>query len=332
MAKYTLPISHHTAKSLCKLQSPATRSTLVNIGFNQHTSLVVVFGAVNFGGLAFRDLAVEQGIKQLCLIIRHIRSETDQGNLLMITLHWWQLVAGISVPLWEHLQPPICYLHHNWLTSVRDFLASSQGSLSIEGIMLDFPQPNRTDGQCIMDVISLRSATSASTLWGFNRCQIYMQVTFLFEISTADGLRIGRQHWIGQCKCNSSLLWPYQPAPGPNSFCIWCHLLATTFLSGHHKWVCPCTIDLHLQHPLGMWLHTPSSWLSFFSPSTRQLYQINSKRTLDIHSRTLGPRIQGSPTCIAFHLQPHDSQALSTLPPDAAPVDLIMHLTFLASS
>ncbi len=102
MAKYTLPISHHTSKSLRRLQSPATRATLIKLGFNRHTPLVVVFGAVHFGGLAFRDLAVEQGIEQLCLIIRHIRSKPDQGNLLMITLHWWQLVAGISVSLWAN--------------------------------------------------------------------------------------------------------------------------------------------------------------------------------------------------------------------------------------
>ncbi len=202
--------------------------------------------------------------------------------------------------------------------------------------MLGFPQPNRTGDQCIMNVVSRRSSTPASTLRVFNRCRIYMQVTFLSELSTADGLRIDRQHWIGQRQRNSSILWPYQPAPGPKSFRIWRRLLATAFLLGHRKRVCPRTVDLRLQQPLGPWLHTSyglrSSWSSFFSPSTRQLYQINLQHTLDIHSRTLGPRTRGSPTVIAFQLQPHDFLALSALPTDAAPVDLVMHPTFLSSS
>jgi hypothetical protein len=121
----------------------------------------VVFGAVKFGGLAFQDLAVEQGIKQLCLIISHIQSKMNQGNLLMITLHWWQLAAGgILVSLWANPHLSLCYLHQNWLTSIQDFLASSWGSLHINGTMLDFPQPNCTGDQCIMvDVISHHSSS-----------------------------------------------------------------------------------------------------------------------------------------------------------------------------
>jgi hypothetical protein len=139
--KYTLPISHHSSTSLRRLQSPAVRETLLKLGFSRNTPLAVVYGAVDFGGIAFRDLAIEQGIEQLCLIIRHIRSNTEQGRLLTITLQWWQLLAGVSEPLWENPNLPVTYLEPNWLTSVRSFLNQLQSSLHIQDTMTDFLSP-----------------------------------------------------------------------------------------------------------------------------------------------------------------------------------------------
>jgi hypothetical protein len=66
---YTLPVSHHAPKRLKKLQSQATRATLMKLGFNRNTSRRVVYGPSRYGGLGFRDLAVEQGIAQVELFI-----------------------------------------------------------------------------------------------------------------------------------------------------------------------------------------------------------------------------------------------------------------------
>jgi hypothetical protein len=39
---------------------------------------------------------------------------------------------------------------------------------------------------------------TTTILKAFNQCRIYMQVTFLSEIVTANGLRIARTSWTGQ--------------------------------------------------------------------------------------------------------------------------------------
>jgi hypothetical protein len=96
---YTLPVSHHIPKQLQTLQSPATRATLMKLGFNWNTAHRMVYGPSRYGGLGFRDLAVEQGIGQVELLVRHIRAGTTQGKLMRITLSWWQLVVGVSYPL-----------------------------------------------------------------------------------------------------------------------------------------------------------------------------------------------------------------------------------------
>jgi hypothetical protein len=115
---YTLPVSHHPPKKLRKLQSKATRATLMKLGFNRNTTHRVVVGPSRYGGLGFRDLAVEQGIGQTELLIWHLRAGSPQGQLFRITIAWWQLVTGVSYPLLEfpastlrHQQPhgfPTC--------------------------------------------------------------------------------------------------------------------------------------------------------------------------------------------------------------------------------
>jgi hypothetical protein len=112
---YTLPVSHHAPKRLKKLQSKATRATLMKLGFNRNTARRVVYGPARYGGLGFRDLAVEQGIAQVELFIRHTRAGSSQGKLLRIALSWWQLVIGVSYPLLEyqlqasHTRAHICF-------------------------------------------------------------------------------------------------------------------------------------------------------------------------------------------------------------------------------
>ena len=279
-------------------------------------------------------MAIKQGIEQLCLIIRHIRSDTEQGHLLTITLQWWQLLAGVSEPLWENPTLPVTYLEPNWLTSVRSFLDQSQSYLHIQDTMTDFPSPTRTNDQCLMDVIIQLPLLTTTILKAFHQCRIYMQVTFLSEITTANGLRIERTSWIGQGHHNSPLLWPQQQAPGPKSFRIWRRLLASAFLLGHRRRVCPRTIDLRLQQPLKAWLPTSnwlrSCWTAFFSPTTRQLYRATAN-TYTLHSKTLSPRTRGTPQCIAFHLDPHDHDH-NTLPTDAIPVDPETHPRYYSIS
>jgi hypothetical protein len=71
---YTLPVSHHSHKRLKKIQSAATRATLMKLGFNRNTAHRVVYGPSRYGGLGFRDLFVEQGTGQVEMLVRHLRA------------------------------------------------------------------------------------------------------------------------------------------------------------------------------------------------------------------------------------------------------------------
>jgi hypothetical protein len=72
MMTYTLPVCHHSQKSLQRLQSAPTGSTLLKLGFNRHTAYAVVYGSVQYAGLDLRPLFIEQGIPMLLISMRHL--------------------------------------------------------------------------------------------------------------------------------------------------------------------------------------------------------------------------------------------------------------------
>jgi hypothetical protein len=203
---YTLPVAHHQASKLTKLQSAPTRSTLMKLGFNRNTPYRVVFGPSRYSGLVLRDLAVEQGIGQVKLLMRHLRAKSTQGTLMRITLGWWQQVVGVSYSLLEHTATPLPQLDTHWLLSIRTFLGSIGASIHISDISNSIPAPLRKRDACLMDEILAIPDTSRVHLRAFNRCCNYFGVGYLSEIATADGTSIAQDAWQGSSPRISPLL------------------------------------------------------------------------------------------------------------------------------
>jgi hypothetical protein len=218
---YTFPVTHHSTKSLTKIQSGPTRSTLMKLDFNRNTAKAVAFGPTRYLGLGLRDLAVEQGIAGITLLIRHLQAATSQGILMMIIVSWWQLLLGTSFALLEEPSVPIsCDIPH-WLSSLRNFLAKLDGSLHIADLQKYLPQPLRNNDVALMDAINALPDLKKSQKAAFNQCRVYLGVTFLSEISTADGTSLARDAWDGTRPRLTPFLWPHQPHVGPKTMQTW---------------------------------------------------------------------------------------------------------------
>jgi hypothetical protein len=251
---YTFPVTHHSSKSLIRLQSAPTRSTLNKIGFNWNTPHAVTFGPTLYNDLAMRDLTVEQGMGQLQLLIRHIRVESTQGSLFLIALSWWQHLAGVSFPLLENTSTPLPFLDADLPSSIRSYLSTVDGSLHIPAISDQLPTSLREADTCLIDsFLPLKLCRTVFKAW--QRVRWYLGIIFLSEIVTADNIRIARDAWTGNRERYSPRLWPYQPRPGPTSFRHWHRTLATALLLGERKrvtsgsptlWAVPLQMELFL--------------------------------------------------------------------------------------
>jgi hypothetical protein len=303
---YTLPVSHHSQKRLTRLQSAATRATLMK-----------------HGGLGFRDLFLEQGIGQVEILVRHLHANSTLGILIRFTLAWWQLVVGVSYPLLEAPNMAIPHLAPNWLSSMRSFLTNMEASIHIDRLTQTLPTPLQENDACIMDVILSLPDVSRSHLRTFNRCRIFFGVAQVSEIGSANGTSFSRDAWEGWRIRMSPLLWPYQPCPGPTSFRVWRRLLATPFLKGNRRSVSARTIDLSLRRPLGRWLSTSTSfrcqWPSFYSASSDELFLASEMgATFTCHRARKIRRRPKNPVRV-FSEDP--SSEVTTLPFDVIPVD-----------
>jgi hypothetical protein len=86
-------------KDLHSIQTQATSSFLLKMGFNRHFPRVVCYGPLEFGGLIFRDLFTEQGALRIKSLMEHMYHDTKTGRLIMIALQSLQMEAGISAHL-----------------------------------------------------------------------------------------------------------------------------------------------------------------------------------------------------------------------------------------
>jgi hypothetical protein len=246
MMVFTFAVCSFTMAELTTLQTAPVWATLAGLGFNRNISRDIVFGSTMYGGPGLFHLFVEQGIAQLELLLRHLRAETPQGSLMVIGLSWWHLVAAFLSSLWENTQANICYVEHSWYSSLKDFLSYANGLVFIPPSNFLHWSPLREHDVALMEIISTLDGVSKSDLKSFNRCRLHAGVLHLSEISTADGLSLSRDAWVGSRPRFSPILWPLQPSPGPQSWRVWRRLLARAFLEDVPSRVSATTKDLHL--------------------------------------------------------------------------------------
>jgi hypothetical protein len=326
---YTFPVSHHTPAQLDKLQAAPKRATLLKLGYRRNLPDAVVYGSIHYGGIGLRPLFIEAGIAQYLIFTRHLRAQTDIGSLLRITLHWWQLQAGVSYSLLEFPDPVLQYLPWDWFSCFRNFLRIISGSLHVRYITSHLPVPPRANDQCLMDIIAAVPGVTPQHQGIFNTVRLFLGIVFLSEISTADGRHLSRDAWQGSRPRHTPLLWPYQAAPNQQSFQVWRRLLATAFLADHRPRVEFRTHDLTLACPLGQWSSSSAwlrnKWSSFFSPTTQLLY-ISKDSSYECHRRKRNSRARNR------LFLPDPSTSVCSLPSDSAPVDLARQPRFLVAS
>jgi hypothetical protein len=325
---YTFPVTHHKKAKLDKLQASPKRATLLKLGYRRNIPDAVVYGSIQYGGIGLRPLFIEAGIAQYLIFTRHLRAQTDIGSLLRITLHWWQLQAGVSFSLLEFPATTLTYLNWDWFTCFRSFLRDISGSLHVKEVNSHLPIPLRANDLCLMDTVTTLPGITQKMLETFNLVRLYLGVAFLSEISSADGRHLCRDAWQGSRTRHTPLLWPYQATPSQASFQVWRRILATAFLDGRRTRVEYRTKDLFLARSLGQWYHSSgwlrNKWPSFFAPSTQALY-ITHEHSFQCHHKKRNSRKRNR----LFHPEP--STSVSSLPLDATPVDLANQPLFLVA-
>ena len=144
-------------------------------------------------------------------VIEHLRMPGPFHSLLQISLHWYQVIAGVLFSLFQYPNF-LPYLDHPWFHCTRAFLKQClMVYLKIPGTPL--PQSKRFHDQCIMDEF-LDQDLPPTALKRINCCRLFLRVTQLSNISTLAGDQIERNVWLGTKPMPwNDDEWPIQPRP-----------------------------------------------------------------------------------------------------------------------
>ena len=210
-------------------------------------------------------MATEQGMMATKMILSHAHKDDEVGKMLQISYDNLQLQAGVSWPVLSqngHQQRK--YVDACYITNLWEFLDAFNAS-----IRFDFDQwlsPQRQNDSFIMEVIAKIPGITTTDLVHAQRCQLYLGVTTVTDVSTSNGRLICKWAFNGNdLPRTSQFTFPTQTKPATNVWTTWKQLL--------HLGLCDGTKST-LTHPLGKWYHghITQVWNAAINPQTMLIY------------------------------------------------------------
>ncbi len=130
--EYPLPVTSFTKAQCHKLQTSYTGTFLTHMGLPCTTAQEIIFGPYRYGGFAFSELWVRQGVEHITYLIGHLCSSDSVGNLLCININTLQLFLGFPyTPLSYSFSLVSAFLEPSWLTTTWEFLSDVDGLLEL---------------------------------------------------------------------------------------------------------------------------------------------------------------------------------------------------------
>ena len=129
---YSLPVSHFSSKSLDDVDKKIAAPFLNKLGYSRSTPRAVRYGPTKFGGVNMHQLKDIQGSGQILQLLKHLRVQSPFQKMWLIALHWAQLQSGFHTPLLQDPKAPAPHLESLYISSLREFLASINGSIVTE--------------------------------------------------------------------------------------------------------------------------------------------------------------------------------------------------------
>jgi ribonuclease HI/exonuclease III len=243
--EYPLAVTQFTQKQCDSITSPVLRACLSKMGYNCNMPKEVIYGPAELFGVGCHDYYVEQGVRQLVTLFGHIRQQSATGNMMRIELQWCQVQAGTGKYLLADPIDDIDYIETCWIMSIRDFLRTY--GLSIDLTKSPLPSLQAAGDEFLMDAIRQRGDCTATEMQRINACRMFLQVTRVSDITSADGKDLRKECLVGQQHHGfcSSTKWPRQGIPPKTWWRLWNKKLRLVLTTDGR--------NTRLRRPLGKW-------------------------------------------------------------------------------
>ena len=242
---FVLPTSYIPASTLKRIEQRAVGATLCKGGFVSTFPRKVAFGPNKYGGNDMRPLDIEQLVQQTQTILKHLRSQGENNDMLRITLSWAQTATGMSFPLLAEPTNSVPHLECEWLQSIRAGLGGINGHIAmVQSYTLT---QRRVNDKHIMDEVCASNHYTTNQVRRINACRVYLQVTLLSDITQPNGKLIIPKYYKGDLseRVNwPTMTYPRQHKPDRTSWGLWRRSLHQLYLKHDKK---------TLRTALGIW-------------------------------------------------------------------------------
>lgn len=246
-----------------KIQARMKEALLNCLGFSRFSPNAIVYAPVYAGGIGLQHLYYHQGAAQVHLFLSAIRQDNRLSQYLRIFLRWCQLVSGVGFPILQRPGIELPHLPGKYIQELRRFMDMSDVQLHLPDESVHRRQ--RKHDAFLMD-LACDSGLPSADIQAINRVRLYLQVARISDIADPSGNHIFRINHRDDIPSQSTLRWPRQPRPGPQSWTTWRQFLASYVTRGTDSRV--------LQRDLGPWIASPSDrhWTTMYSPSDGLVY------------------------------------------------------------
>jgi len=178
--KYVLPQCFFSHNKLAKTESQTASTLLSKMGFNRHTPCALRYAPKWYAGCGMIPWWVLQSEGQLCLFIKHWRTNTMISKTLRISIAWCQWQSGLSSSLLTNTETPLPHLEARWLSSLRHGLLKTNTRIQLNHT---FTIPPERDGDNhLMEWAISSGSYSDQQIRIINYCRTYLQVTTISEL------------------------------------------------------------------------------------------------------------------------------------------------------
>ena len=150
---YCLLVTHFTEAQCNKIQGQFMNAALLpKLRISRHMKRATIWGPVKYGGLAFKDVHMEQLISNVRNIMGHVRKQSPTGKVFSILCNAYQLSLGTTVPFFR-LDPTTFPYRPSSCCSKVAYLWESLHALDCR---LELPEqwvPPPKHHPCIMDLL-----------------------------------------------------------------------------------------------------------------------------------------------------------------------------------
>jgi hypothetical protein len=185
--EYPLPVTTLSQAQCKRLTSILAKTALPKCGIMRSFPRALLHGPKKYAGLEVPDFYVEQGIAHISRLIRYsVTRNHSTGLLLRHSCESFKLEMGCNGSIFSIPSNLACLATPSWVSETWKFV--QQFHIRIEDDIPDFHPPREADRLLIPTFASMGFAPE-QLVW-LNQCRLYLRVSWLSELCTADGLKI----------------------------------------------------------------------------------------------------------------------------------------------